>query len=406
MASVQTKAKSAPAKSAASGRLQSLDVFRGLTIASMMLVNNPGSWDAVYGQLDHAEWNGWTFTDVIFPFFLWIVGVAVPLSTTKRLERGENRAQLLLHTMRRVVILFGLGLFLAFFSFLINGSYVKDGGFSPWLHEVVTTIRIPGVLQRIAVCYLIATTIFLCCKLRGQLIWLLSLLTGYWLLMKLAPVPGHSAGELTKEGNFSAYIDGIVLGKHTWHGLPWDPEGIVSTVPAIASCLFGILTGQLLLIKRSVEQKAGWLFVTGNFLMLAGAIMNIWLPINKNLWTSSYSVFMAGLAMNVFAICYWLVDVKDYGRWSKPFAIYGMNAITVFMLSGLVGRLTLEIKVRDASGNLVALKSHLFQTFFNGPLAHFGLSPKLCSLSWAITYMVVLYLVAYLMYRRKWFVKF
>ncbi len=384
----------------------SLDVFRGATIASMMLVNNPGSWDAVYKQLDHAEWNGWTFTDVIFPFFLWIVGVAIPLSTAKRLERGESRATLFLHVLRRSVIIFGLGIFLALFSSLINGSYSQSGGFGPWFSDVAGNIRIPGVLQRIAVCYLIAGTIFLTARLRGQIFWLISVLVGYWLLMKWAPVSGHAPWHFTQEGTFSAYGDGRVLGKHTWHGLPWDPEGVVSTVPAIATCLFGILTGQLLQIKRSSEQKTAWLFVCGNVLMFAGAILNIWLPINKNLWTSTYSVFMAGLAMDIFAVCYWLVDVKGHQRWAKPFAIYGMNAITVFMLSGILGRILLEVKVRDAAGNAVALKNYLFQNWFNAPLSQLGFDPKICSLIWAMTFMLGLYLVAYVMYRRKWVVKF
>ena len=380
----------------------SLDVFRGATIASMMLVNNPGSWDHVYEQLDHAEWNGWTFTDVIFPFFLWIVGVVIPLSTAKRLERGESRRTLFLHVLRRAVIIFGLGLFLAFFSFTINGSYAKSGGFGPWWHDVWTTIRIFGVLQRIAVCYLIASTIYLCTKLRGQIAWVVGLPAAYWLVMKLAPVPGRAVGDLTKEGNFSAYIDGLVLGKHTLKGMPWDPEGLVSTIPAIATCLFGILAGQLLLIKRSVEQKTAWLFVAGNVLMFAGAVMNIWLPINKNLWTSTYSVFMAGLAMDVFAVIYWLVDVKDYQRWAKPFAIYGMNAITVFLLAGLFGRLALYITVLNGAGQRVALQSYLYESCF----AHLSSNPKISSLTWAGVYVFGLYLVAYVMYRRKWFVRF
>ena len=383
----------------------SLDVFRGATIASMMLVNNPGSWDAVYEQLDHAEWNGWTFTDVIFPFFLWIVGVAIPLSTAKRLERGETRTSLFLHVARRAAIIFCLGLFLAFFSFVTNGSYAKAGGTGPWFQEIAGTIRISGVLQRIAVCYLIASTIFLCAKLRGQIAWLVGLLAGYWWLMKCAPVSGHAAWTLAKEGNFSAYMDGIVLGKHTWHSGPWDPEGTVSTLPAIATCLFGILTGQLLQLKRSVEQKTAWLFVAGNALMFAGAFMNIWLPINKNLWTSSYSVFMAGLAMDVFAVCYWLVDVKAYQRWAKPFAIFGMNAITVFMLSGILGRILLHARPADASATVMNWQSYLYESCFHAPLSAWGLDPKLCSLTWAVTYMLGLYLVAYLMYRLKWVIK-
>jgi predicted acyltransferase len=383
-----------------SGRLMSLDVFRGATIASMMLVNNPGSWDHVYGQLDHAEWNGWTFTDLIFPFFLWIVGVAVPLSTAKRLERGERRVSLFGHILRRVVIIFLLGLSLAFISRVVDGSYTQLGGFGPWSHDVLATIRIMGVLQRIAVCYLIASGIYLCTSWRGQAAWIIGLLAGYWLLMRFGP--GHSGiWPLTKEENFAAHIDGIVLGKHCWNGAPWDPEGIVSTLPAIGTCLFGILTGQLLQVKRSVEQKTIWLFAAGNVLMFAGAVMNIWLPINKNLWTSSYSVFMAGIAMDIFALIYWLVDVKGWQRGAKPFAVYGMNAITVFMLSGIVGRI-LMLKAFNAT----SWRNYLYETVFDGPLSHVGLPPKICSLSWAIAWMLWLYLVAWVMYRRKWLVRF
>lgn len=369
-----------------------------------MLVNNPGSWDHVYEQLDHAEWNGWTFTDLIFPFFLWIVGVAVPLSTAKRLERGESRSSLFSHALRRAAIIFCLGLFLAFFTYCVNGSYAKAGGFWPWLNEISATIRIMGVLQRIAVCYLIATAIYLCSASRAQIAWTVGLLAGYWLLMRLGP--GHAGiWPLTKEENFSRYVDGIVLGKHTWNGAPWDPEGVISTLPAIATCLFGILTGQLLQMKRSVEQKTGWLFVAGNLLMFAGAVVNIWLPINKNLWTSSYSIFMAGMAMDIFAMIYWLVDVKGYQHGAKFFAIYGMNAITVFMLSGIFGRILL-IKTSDADGAPVSWQTSLYERFFDAPLSHLGLSPNICSLSWAIAWMLGLYLVAYVMWRLKWFVKF
>jgi predicted acyltransferase len=400
MSSLQTTAKSTPG----SARLVSLDVFRGATIAAMMLVNNPGSWDHVYEQLDHAEWNGWTFTDLIFPFFLWIVGVAVPLSTAKRLERGARRAGLFIHALRRAVIIFGLGLLLAFFTYCVNGSYENAGGFQPWVEKIAGTIRIMGVLQRIAICYLIATAIYLCSGRRAQIAWVIGLLAGYWALMRFGP--GHGGlWPLTKEENFARYIDGKVLGKHTWNGAPWDPEGIVSTLPAIATCLFGILTGELLQMKRSVEQKTGWLFVAANLLMFAGAVMNIWLPINKNLWTSSYSVFMAGIAMDIFAVIYWLVDVKGYQRGAKPFAIYGMNAITVFMLSGIFGRILL-MKTMGPDGKAVSWQNYLYERFFDTPLSHLGLTPNVCSLSWAIVWMLGLYTIAYGMHRMRWMVKF
>jgi predicted acyltransferase len=405
MTSAKIQSDAATKTPPGSGRLMSLDVFRGATIAAMMLVNNPGTWSAVYPQLDHAEWNGWTFTDVIFPFFLWIVGVVIPLSTVKRRQRGESNGTLFWHVLRRAVIIFLLGLSLDLLWHILDGSYAKAGGMDAWLAGVGGTIRIMGVLQRIAICYLIASAIYLLTGWRAQIGWVIGLLAGYWLLMKFAPVPGHEAWTFAKERNFSAYVDQHILGRHTLHGMPWDPEGIISTIPAIATCLFGVLTGQLLLVKRSMEQKTAWLFVSGNFLMLLGAILNIWLPINKNLWTSAYSVFMAGLAMNVFAVCYWLVDVKGYQKWAKPFAIYGMNAITVFMLSGIIGRILLAKKVKDASGDQISLEKYLFQSGFNGPLSRMGLGPKICSLSWAVMCVTALFLMTYVMYRRKWIVK-
>jgi predicted acyltransferase len=363
-----------------SGRLVSLDVFRGATIASMILVNNPGSWTAVYPPLLHAAWNGWTLTDLIFPFFLWIVGVAMTLSFARRMGRGDSRRKLLLHSLRRAAIIFGLGLFLAGFPFFN-----------------LATIRIPGVLQRIAVCYLIAGTIFLYSRLRGQILWTVSLLAVYWMLMTLAPVPGYGSGVLDKEGNFARYIDSLVLSGHMWRETrTWDPEGLVSTLPAIATVLFGILTGHLLRMNRSREEKTAWMFVMGNCLLLAGSIMSVWLPINKSLWTSSYSVFMAGMAEVVFAFCYWVIDVKGKRRWAQPFAIYGMNAITVFVLSGILAISMYRIK----AGPNIALQDALYRAIY-APLA----PPKVASLLWAVTWVMGLYAIAYVMYRRKWFLK-
>jgi len=396
-----------------SGRLMSLDVFRGATIASMILVNNPGNWGAVYPPLLHAPWHGWTFTDTVFPFFVWIVGVAIPLSFNRRLEQGRTRAELFGHVVRRAAIIFALGFFLNFFTYLVDVE-LWHKGLSAWLHKMTTEIRIPGVLQRIAVCYLFASLIFLCTKLRGQLIWLAGLLAGYWLLMKLVPVPGFGAGVLDERGNLAQYLDNVLLGNHVAYGHrtpgsldTWDPEGILSTLPAIATCLFGILAGQLIRSKRSAEEKTAWLFVAGNVLLFVGLVMNWWFPINKKIWTSSYSVFMAGLAMNCLAVCYWLIDVKGWQRWAKPFAVYGMNAITVFVLAGILGRLSLAVKVTNLEGKLVPIKAYLFDTFFM-PLAsgpHAVYSTKIASLLWALMYVTGLYLVAYVMYRRKWFLK-
>jgi predicted acyltransferase len=399
-------------------RLMSLDVFRGATIASMILVNNPGNWGAIYKPLDHAEWHGWTFTDLIFPFFIWIVGVAIPLSTARRLEQGQSRRQLLLHAFRRALIIFALGFFLNSFLYLIDGSLFRDG-FSAWFHNYATTVRVPGVLQRIGICYFIATMIFLSTGIRGQIIWIAGLLTAYWVLMFVGHLFGWGSGGLEQNGNFSEYIDNLVLngkviGMHVWKGgKTWDPEGIFSTVPAIATCLFGIMTGHLIRSKQTPETKTAWLFVGGSLLLFAGVVMDVWLPINKKLWTSSYSVFMAGMAMNCFAVCYWLVDVQGWRKWAKPFAIYGMNAIAAFMMAGLLGRILPTIKVATAAGKTVGLQSYLYDNLFapfasadTAPFFGFLASPKNVSLMWALMYVTGLYLVAYAMYRRKWFLKF
>jgi len=374
-------------------RLLSLDAFRGATIAGMIMVNNPGSWSDIYPQLRHAAWDGWTFTDFIFPFFLWIVGVAMTLSFAKRVEQGAHKPQLLLHVFRRAAIIFGLGIFLAGFPFgLLFGHQFS-----------LENIRIPGVLQRIALCYLIASAIFLWTSLRGQIAWIVGLLAAYWLMVKLIPVPGYGAGVMQPTGGLCWWVDSNILAGHTWRGAPvmgFDPEGIVSTIPAIATTLFGVMTGHWLRTKRSVEEKTVWLFVAGEFLMLLGAILDMWLPINKNLWTSSYTIFMAGWASVIFAMFYWLIDVKGYKKWALPFNIYGMNAITVFVLSGLVAKTMGLIKVTQDDGTLISLQRHIYTHMFV-PIA----SPLNASLLYAICFIGVMFVVVWFMWRMKWFLK-
>ena len=376
-----------------SERLVSLDAFRGATIAGMILVNNPGTWGSIYPQLRHAEWSGWTFTDWIFPFFLWIVGVAMTLSFAKRKEQGADTTTLLVHVLRRAAIIFGLGLFLNGFPFgLLFGH-----------HFDISTIRIPGVLQRIAICYLIASVIFLKTGLRAQITWLVSLLAGYWLLVKLIPVPGYGAGILDPVGNLCWYIDSNLLKGHTWSGAPvpgFDPEGLFSTIPAIATTLFGVMTGHWLRTQRSNEEKTAWMFLAGNVLLLVGATCDMWLPINKNLWTSSYSIFMAGWALVCFASFYWLADVKGYRAWMTPLVIYGMNAIAVFVLSGIVGRLITIIRWAQPDGTIINVQKYVFQTLFL-PLAN----PTNASLLYAIAFITVMFFVVWGMWKKKWFLK-
>lgn len=365
----------------AAQRLMSLDVFRGLTIASMMLVNNAGDWSHVYPPLLHADWHGWTFTDTVFPFFLWIVGVAMTLSFAKRMERGDNRTRLALHTLRRAAIIFGIGL-------LLNG----------FPYYQLDRIRIPGVLQRIAICYLIAGLIFLYTKVRGQVYWTVGLLAAYWLLMTLVPVPGVGPGHLhDPENNLSSWLDRVLLSGHLYSGTKtWDPEGTVSTLPAIATALFGILTGHLLRMRRTPAERAVWMFAGGNLLIFAGLVMNMWMPINKKIWTTPYSVFMAGLAAVVFALCYWFVDVQGWRKWTKPLAIYGMNAIAVYILAGVVARAAGLIKIGDAT-----LQKQIYTNVF-APLA----GPYTASMLYGIAFSFMMFLVAWFMYRRNWFLKF
>jgi predicted acyltransferase len=382
----------APEQSTAKpSRLMSLDVFRGATMASMLLVNNPGDWSNMYSPLDHAEWNGWTFTDLIFPFFLWIVGVAIPFSLGRKIEQGEAPGKLLFKVLRRSIILVAVGL-------ALNGFPIYD----------FSTMRIPGVLQRIGVCYFFAAAIYLFTGIRGQIAAIVTLLVGYWLLMAFAPVPGVGHGMMTMHGNFSEYIDSKIFGIHVWREMkPGDPEGSISTLPAIASVLFGIMAGQILRTRRPQAEQTSWLFTLGTILLFVGSVMDWWLPINKKLWTSSYAVFMAGMATIIFALCFWLVDVQGRRKLVKPLMIYGMNAITVFVLTGLLGRLTTFIKFPHGDKTIM-LKTYLYEHLKSafetiaGPLA----TAKNSSLLYALCWVFAMYGVCYVMYRKKWFVRF
>lgn len=356
-------------------RLISLDAFRGITVAGMLLVNNPGS-EPSYSQLDHAAWSGWTFTDTIFPFFLWIVGVAMTLSFAKRIEQGADRMRLLMHVARRAAIIYLLGLLLAGF---------------PYYH--LERIRVVGVLPRIAVCYLIASVVFLFAGWRTQIFAILALFATYWLLMTLYPVPGLGAGHWEKGSNFAAYVDQMLLHGHMWgQTKTWDPEGIVSTLPAIGTTLLGALAGQLL---RNREGRVKWILASGVALFALGELLSLWMPINKSLWTVPYTLLMAGLASLEFLLLYWIIDQKGWRRWAAPFLIFGSNAIVIFVLSGVVGRLLMLIKVGRQS-----LGSFIYGNFF-APLA----SQKNASLLYALAFVSLLFAVAWFLHWRRWFLK-
>lgn len=354
-------------------RLLSLDAFRGITIASMLLVNNPGDWNHVYPQLEHAEWSGWTFTDLVFPSFLWIAGVSMTLSFAKRIETGANRGTLLLHAARRAALIFLVGFLIAYLPRLD-----------------LAHVRIPGVLQRIAVCYLIASAIFLTNQLRGILLWIAGLLTVYWLLMTLVPVPGCGAGVLTKECNFAGWIDSLTLQGHMWSQTKtWDPEGLISTLPSIATTLFGITCGLLLRTALSMAEKTAWMFTAGCSLMFSGAVMNIWMPINKSLWTSSFSVFMAGVAFTVLAFFYWLIDVQKFTTWARPLAIYGSNAIAIYVVSDVI---------------VITMGKLHWHAPAYAPFQAIA-PPEVASVLFALTHVLVMGLFAWFLYWKKWFVR-
>lgn len=370
-----------------SDRLISLDVFRGITIAGMILVNNAGNWAHVYPPLRHAPWNGWTPTDFIFPFFLFIVGVAMSLSFSKRIARGDSHSQLFSKVVSRTLIIFIIGLFLhlvPFFNF-------KE-------------VRLPGVLQRIALCYFFAALIMIYANKKFQIGWTAFLLVIYWILVKLVPVPGYGAGSLEPQGNLCWYIDSQLLAGHTWKYAPapgFDPEGLLSTLPAIATVMFGVFTGDWIRIFRDPYEKVSGLFVFGVLGLVAGEILKGWLPINKNLWTSTYSIFMAGMALIFLAMCYWLIDIKGYKAWSRPFIIFGSNAILVFSLSSLIAKLMITIKIPQSDGAKIDLKTLIYKNLF----VSWAGDTELTSLLYPIVFNLIWLGLMYILYRKNIFVK-
>jgi predicted acyltransferase len=370
-------------RSTTSDRLVSLDVFRGITIAGMVLVNNPGTWSDIYWPLEHAEWHGWTPTDLVFPFFLFIVGVAIPLAFGRRLESGGSKRDLYLKIIKRTVIIFALGMFLAGFPFF-----------------QLSTIRIPGVLQRIAVCYLFASIIFLTTKVRTQVIITAALLVIYWLLMTRLHAPGFATGDLSKEGSVASFVDRTIFGPHIWkQGKVYDPEGILSTIPAIATALFGVLTGQWLRTGRSQYEKVTGLFVAGACCIVIGWCWNPFFPINKSLWTSSYVFFTGGLALEFLALCYWLIDIKKYQRWAKPFVVFGVNAIVLFVGTGVMARLMGLIKL-PWGATQISLQGWIFQKLFLS-----WASAVNASLAYAIVFILVWLGLMWILYSRKIYIK-
>ena len=373
-------------------RLLSLDAFRGFAIAAMLLVNNPGDWSHLYAPLEHAKWNGWTFTDWVFPFFVFISGMAMPISLARRAQAGADKTALLLRTSRRALTIIGIGLLL---------NLIPSFDFA--------TLRIPGVLQRLGLCTLLAAPIALWCGPRGVALWALLLMAVYSLVQLCVPVPDASGavhtGLLEPGQDAAAWLDRALLDGHLWKtSKTWDPEGLLSTLPAVASQLLGVLAGYVLASKRQPAEKAMSWVIAGLVSLWLGQLLDAGLmPINKSLWTPSYVFAMAGWALLVFAAFYWLLDAMPQplarARWARllhPLVVFGMNAIFLFALSGLLAKALAFIKLGDGR----SLGAVLYQ-----PIVDLGLAPQNASLLRAVLFVLVMYAVAWVMYRKRWFVK-
>ena len=352
-----------------SERVSSVDAFRGLTMAGMVIVNNPGTWDAIYWPLEHAEWHGWTPTDLIFPFFVFLVGVSMTLSH-QTLDARPARI------VERGALIVCLGLTMAGFPF-----------FNPhrW--------RVPGVLQRIGLCYVAAAFVYRRSRNLAALAAVVAvLLVGYWIVLT-------SFGDLTPDGNIGARIDRALMGGHLWRPT-WDPEGLLGTIPAIATALLGVIAGLWLKAPITRERKVAVLVITGVALVAAGEVWHAIFPINKQLWTSSYVLLTAGFSAMGLAVCMYTIEVLGARRWSHPFVVLGRNAITLFVVSGLLAKVLIMIPVPQADGSRASLQGFMFEYGFAwiGP-------PKIASLGYAVAFLALMYWLCHVMYRRGVFLR-
>lgn len=358
-------------------RLLSLDSLRGFTIAAMILVNNPGTWGHVYAPLLHAEWNGLTPTDLIFPFFLFIVGVSITLAYSKRKVEGIKPSGMYRKILFRSIKIFVVGLIL---NFIFTRSFVD--------------LRIVGVLQRIALVFLVCSFMFLLTEWKTQVFVGSALLIGYWLTMMFVPTPGFGKAMLEPGANLAAWIDSfIVPGK--MYQQTWDPEGFYSTLPAIATGIFGMLTGKIIIGSQSQEKKIIWLFSIGTIACIIGYIWGLHFPVNKNLWTSSYVLVSGGMASILLALLIFLVDVLNYSKIAKIGIVFGANAIAIYVLADLLTFVFYGTKFGSDSLN---------NYFMNGVVA-IGGSLKLASFLYAIVFIAINFIPAWILYRRKIFIK-
>lgn len=364
-------------------RLASIDAFRGLTIAGMIIVLNPGSWKYVYPAFKHADWHGWTIADLVFPFFLFIVGVSITFSLSKIKIDNLEKKEVYLKIIKRSVILFLLGIFINSFP---------DFNFQQF--------RIMGVLQRIAICYLIVSILFLNTKYESQTIIAVSLLFIYWAIMEWVAVPGYPLGSYGKGENAANYLDRFILsGYMGYYEKLGEPEGFISTLPSLSLTLFGVLTGHFIKSKKEIKKSASMMFGIGVLLFLLGLVWDNWLPINKNLWTSSFTVLTGGLGLILFSIFYYLIDGLNYQKFAKPFVVLGMNAITVYVLSIVTAKI-IKLLTFTSNGTLYHARSWAYENILLGIFGFNG-----ASLAYAVLYCAIWCGIMWILYSKKIFIK-
>jgi len=372
----------------ASRRLISLDVFRGLAVAGMILVDNPGTDDLAYGPIKHTVWNGWTPADFIFPSFMFLVGASMVLSFQARLQRGETRGQILRHAVQRTLILIALGIF-------INGF--------PVFH--LANWRIEGVLQRIAVCYLIAAALVLWSDWRGQFVVLAACLLGYWALMRFLPVPGFGVPGrdipfMDQDRNLVAWLDRSLFPGRLYDGTR-DPEGLISNIPAVGTTLLGVLTGHWLLSGREKASIVFRMVLIGGLGVVAGLVWNLSFPINKHLWTSSFVLFSGGLSLVTLALLYWVVEIKQWrGVWTMPILVFGMNPVAGFVADALVWGPGYSFTAKGPKGADIS-----WHEVANARLGALGMNAANTSLLYSLGAVLFCWVVLWMLWRKRIFLK-
>ena len=397
------------AGTARSQRLLSLDVFRGLTIIGMLIVNNPGNAETAFWQTRHSPWNGCTLADLVFPFFLFVVGITTHLSLEARAARGDTDREIRRQILRRGALLFVIGVLLNWFPFYQYGAIEGHPHPTSLDHFVarLTELRFLGVLQRIGIAYAAAALLsWNAGPGKGVARWTQVILVGYWLLLTIVPVPGEGTigfYQLNNPGHtLAAWVDRVTLdwsrwglGNHIWQeSRVYDPEGLLSTIPAIATVLIGVLIARVLATPRPLNERIRQLAAAGAVLTVSGLGCGLVFPINKSLWTSTFVVFTAGVACLTLGAIMWVIDVKQWRRWSEPFVAFGINPITAYVgaeLSAVLFDSTIKLRV---AGRLESLH----QLTYDG-LAHW-LPPAVASLGYSLVLVALWYFVLRALHHR------